>query len=184
MPYVSPATQTGGAVIPSSNLNAYKAAADYLSNADRWKVTTVDSTTNSFTTSTPKVVAWELETYDAFGLHGTGAADIQINIAQAGLYEVRSCLSFASNATGFRQVWVAKGASGTTPGTSTTNIVQLDSCSNAGASVVTTCLVEDEVQCAIGDVLWVVGQQSSGGALAVATAAYSNSFSGRWVAIN
>jgi len=180
--YVSPGHVISGAPATASWADQVSDSMDYIFNGvHRWKVTTVDSATNSFTSGTPKIVAWELETYDPAGLHGTGASDTFVTIVNPGLYLVRFTLNFAGNATGFRSGWISKGPTGTTPSTSTTWTVIQANESNATAGTSTTVTIDDEIECAAGDVLWVVGSQNSGGALAVATNAWSNSFSGRHV---
>lgn len=181
--YASPGHVVAGAAASSWG-NKVSDSMDYLSATDRWKVTTVDAATNSFAASTAKVVSWELETYDPMNLHVvTAVTNQKIIITNPGLYHVRTWLGFAAASSGLGEGWIAKGPTGTTPGILTANIVAIDRrVMTFGSAFSAKVYVDDDVQCAAGDVLWVVGMQTSAGALAVPTAAYENSFSGQWIA--
>lgn len=111
--------------------------------------------TTTFTTGVFAVLGLDTELFDSEAIHSTVTNPSRMTIVTPGLYLCLGAVSFAANATGFRESAISKNGT-----ISARGIVQAAS---AGTTVVP---VHTYLQCVAGDYIELQGAQSSGGNLA------------------
>ena len=118
-------------------------------------------------TTAQGTLTFDAERDDSTGMHSTSVNTSRITIAVAGAYDVGCCVRFASNATGYRQVFLFKNG---------TNVILQDT-RNAVNGAVTIITIHTRYIFTAGDYIEAVVFQNSGGALNVDAAAdYSPEF--------
>ncbi len=118
-------------------------------------------------TSTWTVIPLDAEVYDTDTpkMHDLVTNPSRIIAQTPGKYLVTAQVTFASNATGIRQMAIQKNAAGVVPGGTT--IAEHRNTAISGAS--TTLPIATQVVMAAGDYLELFGWQSSGAGLALTT---------------
>lgn len=116
----------------------------------------------SIPNTTLTVIPLEVEEYDTDGMHDTAANNSRITIKHAGTYLFVASISWASNATGLREILFRKNGVATYFGESILGAV---SGSFTSATVSTTLVLN------AGDYIELIGYQNSGGSLALGISA-------------
>lgn len=171
MGFTSPTTQGASSVIPTSRLNAYKDAVDYVGR-DKPHASVKETTAQSIPNNTWTALTSDEENFDVGGLHSTvtNTSRLTIPTGESGKYRVTCTINFVGAATGTRAVGIGKnGASPTFPLSS-----QLGSASVAPSMGGSTLL-----NLVAGDYVEVKVLQDSGGAIN----AQLNEFSIEWIAL-
>lgn len=130
-----------------------------------------NNTTQSINDSTNTALTFNTEDFDVGAMHDTGSNTSRLTIpaSAGGLYWVNANTTFASNATGYRHLFIRKNG--------TTNV--LTGALNLGnATTVTMINCSGILVLSAGDYLEIMAFQSSGGALNVgsATREFSSQF--------
>lgn len=121
----------------------------------------------SVANNTVAALTFNSERYDSGDLHSTSVNTGRLTAPITGLYAVGACVSFASNATGIREVELRVNG--------TTVIAIDDRPANTGA--VTVISIDTQYRLAATDYVEVLAFQNSGGALNVlVSASYSPEF--------
>lgn len=107
------------------------------------------------TSGTEQTVTFNSELYDSGGLHSTSANTSRLTAPITGLYDIGASIRFASNATGYRYIYLLLNGA-------TAIIVHSVPAANG---IVTVLPVSTHYQLAAGDYVEVVANQTSGGAL-------------------
>jgi hypothetical protein len=105
-------------------------------------------------------ITWDSESApseDTLAMHSTSSNAERIVVPIAGRYQVKSKLTFAANATGYRRVRLYKNG---------TTLLATNACAAVNGEV-TTCSLNETVDLVAGDYVQVNGVQNSGGALNV-----------------
>lgn len=177
MPYTSPATVVTGTTIASTWGNAVKAATDYLANPPICIVSR--STNQSATTATITPVAFDAEQVDTDTMHSTVTNTTRITFTTAGVYVLTGNVSWASNATGFRGLFIYRAGGAYPIGN---RIASEWRTANNGD--VTEMTVSRTYKFAAADFVELVGYQTSGGALnMLASGGFASTFSAAWVGL-
>lgn len=172
MPYTTPSTQGASSVIPTSRLNSYKAGLDWLA-TDKPRCRLRSTTNVSIPNSSATAVGMDSERFDVGGMHAGTSSKIIIPSGGGGLYLLGAGGSWASNATGYRQLAIR--LNGATLLVITSGPPRSDGFSIQ--SLTTTYVL------AAGDEIELVAEQNSGGALnLLAASAYSPELWACWVA--
>lgn len=111
------------------------------------------------TSGTEQVVTFDSERYDSGGLHSTSVNTSRLTAPITGLYSVGACVRFASNATGYRYIYLRLNG---------TTVLGAD-IRPAASSVATVVPLMVDYQLTAGDYVEVVANQLSGGALNMET---------------
>lgn len=119
------------------------------------------------TTAVVKVVTFDSERFDNGGLHSTSSNTSRLTAPITGLYEIGACVEFASNATGYREVYFTLNGA-------TAIAVDVRPAVNGQATVLP---LSTQYRLVAGDYVEVNALQTSGGNLNVNAAAnYSPEF--------
>lgn len=159
MPYVSPATQSSGAVAPVSWATAVKTGLDYQANPPACRVYNNAAIAIATGAGAPgTALTFNTERYDTDTMHDTVTNTGRITFTTAGLYIVGAHVQWATNGTGERWMQIKKNGTD-----------QIDFVSGTGAGITndvgqTICVVE---KFAAADYIQVFVAQSTGGNLNV-----------------
>jgi hypothetical protein len=110
----------------------------------------------SLSHATGTAVPWDTEVADPLNMHGAALPD-RIVIPETGWYDVRGAVGFAANGTGFRAAQLRLGPSQ----------VVADTCVAAAPGRATTLPVGEPFFASEGEILRMLVEQNSGGALLV-----------------
>lgn len=119
--YTTPTTQGASSVIPTSRLNAYKTALDYLAQ-NKAHCAFAEATAQSIPTGTwTALTSNDAETFDVTGMHSTvtNTSRITVPSGEAGKFLQLATVNFAAAAAGGR--FVGFGRNGANPGFSGAN---------------------------------------------------------------
>lgn len=170
MPYTSPATVVTGTTITTAWGNSVKAATDFLANPPACRARR--TTNQSLTTAVAAAIAFDAERYDTDSMHSTSVNTSRITIVTPGLYLLTGHVSFASNATGVREVYLYLN--------NTTRLVDVVTTPVTGDSTRVTATTVYKL--AAADYVEMFAYQTSGGALNVeAIGNHSPELSATWV---
>jgi hypothetical protein len=117
----------------------------------------------SLANDTDVALALNAEYYDTDGIHSTSVNTSRLTCQTAGKYLIWASVSFATNATGRRQVMVRKGGSVPLGITSLMAVTEVSRSTNLCVHAV--------ADLAVGEYVELVARQTSGGSLAVTYAA-------------
>jgi hypothetical protein len=140
--------------------NAISAASTRF-NPKQALVRVTKSAVQSINNTTVTPLTWDQESFDTDTLHSTSVNTSRITAAATGKYLVTAAVTFAANATGYRQVKIVKN--GVTDYAIATAL-------NLGAADTPGVTVSDIVDLAASDYVEIAVAQNSGGALNVAVA--------------
>lgn len=134
--------------------------------------------TTAGTSGTAALVLWDTEQYDTDTMHSTSTNTSRLVATTVGTYDVKVCVVWAANATGWRQVEIRKNAAGSSSGG--TAIAQF----RVPATATLAGLVFGSVDAPLAatDYLECFVTQTSGGSLATTVGQSFTWASMRWVA--
>ncbi|HZP55027.1 hypothetical protein [Actinocrinis sp.] len=156
LPVPVPRTFTVGEVETGAYLNSLRDALNFLINVPI--VTAGQASVQSIPNTTWTSLTLDTTVVDSYGGHSNTTNNSRYTAQVAGWYLCCGTCGFAANATGFRQIRLAKNGAQVTFSVATLPVV---------AATVATVIVTPTLQVflAVGDYLEVQGFQSSGGAL-------------------
>lgn len=175
MAYSSPATVVTATTITSTWGNSVKAAADYLANPPQCRVYN-NAAISIAVSGTAQILTFNSERYDTDTMHDTVTNNSRLTAKTAGVYSVSATAEFASNATGYRQMYFRVNG---------TNIIGYMSIpTGAGGGIGTGLALETKWKFAVNDYVEVLVAQLSGGALNVnSVASYTPEFGMSWIGL-
>lgn len=147
-------TYTDGVLIQAAHLNIIRDNMNYLYGAN---ARVYNSTDISLTTSTTTLFTFNSERQDTGSFHSTSSNTGRLTVTTAGMYLIGFTGVFASNATGFREIWFQVNGA--------TRIADLGMPAISGLS--NRMSLVTLYQMAAADYVEVYGYQTSGGNLAM-----------------
>lgn len=164
-------TFTAGQKLTAAQLNAVGDAINFWATPPQVYAYQT-ATTNFATSGTYALVAFDTELYDTDTMHDNTTNPSRIIAQTAGKYLYSGQITFATNATGVRQLSIRKNSGGVIGGGTQVGSMTLPAVSGSA----TTVLFEPfMIPMSVGDYIEIFGNQTSGGALA-SIASQSNSW--------
>lgn len=182
MAYSSPATVVTATTITSTWGNSVKTAADYLANPPACRA--YNNAAIAVTTATIFALTLNAERYKTIaGMHSTSSNTHRIVATDAGLYVVQGHIQFASNATGFRGLFIFLNSvlTGSTVTAGTRIASEFRGATNGDFTEIS---ISTMYKLAANDHLTLACYQTSGGNLnANSASAYSPEFAATWIGL-